>query len=1632
MASGTKPSARATPKMAFLRQTWTLTVKNWKLLVRQPVMVVVVAFAIPIALTIFLRYARNFLLPPAQYGVADPRPIMSLPDAFRASKGHDTVVFVDNGFTGGEIERVINSLVASVQQEAGMTAKWRRSPSNLAIDCRSSLRGVTPCYGAVIFHSSPSEGHGGLWNYTLRSDSSLSGLRIKVNDADNDAQVFLLPLQRAVDRAITVASGSSLPDRVDEYPFTSMTQKEHEEVIRRKYQNSIINFAAVALMSSVILVTYHMTGFIATERESGMTQLIDAMMSVKHRWLAQAARIVSYHVSFSALYLPGWVITAIIMRVGIFTSTSIPIVLFYHILAGLSMASFSILAASVFNKAQMSGSSAFIVACLLGILAQSLKGPDTSTVAILSFFFVPCNYVYSITNIARFEADGLGANLTHVAPHSTWQLSGIVLWIFLIIQIITYPLLGAIIESYLYGTTAKGRTTVFNQVHINTTAVSLEGFTKVYTPSWFRQLFSFISKPRDTVVAVNSLSLSARRGQILALLGANGSGKSTTLDSISGTTKLTSGSITIDGTGGLGIAPQRNVLWDDLSVEQHLEIFNCLKSPGHIATRQEIRDLIKSVDLEAKHKSLATTLSGGQKRKLQLGMMLTGGSAVCCVDEVSSGLDPLSRRKIWDILLAERGRRTIILTTHFLDEADLLADHIAILSKGTLRADGSSAELKERLGGGHRVQVHKSTRIKNIPDVDGVRKETSFDAINYIAPTSRLATKVIQTLEAHGVHDYRFSGPTIEDVFLKLAEEIRDESEGTPQDEPNEIQPALLKDLGANVVPGRGIHLLDGKRIGFVKQTWVLLCKRLIILKKNWIPHLTALLLPVAAAGLVTMIINGQKLPGCMPGQQEEVDSDDWVDLPELTWNLVVGPTSRFNLASVSRVSIPALSTNHGASGSTNGSQLAAGILQNITRVATFDSLKQKILEQRSDIIPGGLWLGDAAVPPTVAYRANLQGLASPLFAQNFLNMALSNVTISMKWEPLDTPWQTNTGDFLQFLIYTVLALVASPAFFALYPTLESRSMVRSLQYSNGVRPLPLWLAYLAFDFTFVLVSTALLTILWAALSTIWYHIGYVFLVLILYGLASILLAYVVSLFAKTQINAYSYVTAVQVVFFLVYLIAYMATLTYAPVASVDKYLRIVHFVISAFAPIVSATRAIFLTLNLFSAACDGPKLSSNPGNILQYGGPIIYLTVQSFVLVAILLYADGGSPSFTVRGLFQRHQKEVEDTTGANDEEFVIEPTGATSDSGDDGLRVMHLTKAFGKNTVVDNVTFSVRRGEVFALLGPNGAGKSTTISLVRGELKPSRKGGDIFIEGISVISDLPAARLRLGVCPQHDATDLMTVREHLEFYARVRGIPDIQYNVNTIIHAVGLQAFSNRMAHTLSGGNKRKLSLGIALMGNPTVILLDEPSSGLDAAAKRVMWKTLARTIPGRSILLTTHSMEEADALANRVGILAKHMLALGSTDNLRQRFGDALHVHLISKTAPHTTTEETARFRQWVTSTFPGAEIEEKTYHGQMRFTVPASEVLLAFGGQNAGEVDEQEGNVSNSAVGQLAVMLEDKKDALGIMHYSVSPTTLDNVFLTIVGRHNIQEEGYRERSQEKTKAWYGGVFERKRRL
>ncbi|OHE99923.1 ABC transporter [Colletotrichum orchidophilum] len=1599
----------AAPKSAFWRQVGVLSTKNFIiLLARHPVSTIYTAILLPIVLTVYLGIGKNLNSPQNDFGLAEPQPIRSLRDGLAASGGsRDTVVLVNSNLSGGDIDRAIATISAQVSA-AGKNATTITNSSDLGSICRSSFRATTSCYGAVVFHSSPTEGNGGLWNYTLRGDGAF-GSSFKVKNHDSDIQVYTLPLQHAVDSAIasmnsTDANPSPL-ENVQEWGFTDETEEERQASVRRKYQKTFVDYLAVSFILALIGVSYHLPGHVATEREKGLSQLIDSMISTRYDWEAQVIRMLSNFYSFATIYFPGWVVASVVARSMIWRETSIGIVLVFFILGGLALTSQAILGATFFKKAQLSGVINSLVYVLLGVLAQALPNPGTGAVAVLSLLFTPCTFVFFIRSMARFEGEGQPMNLLKTPPGSNSTLPGIVIWIFLVMQFILYPLLAAYVERRIHGVGSESRKIYKGDGAQPQDAVAINGLTKIYRPSLLRRLFSFVSKPRAPTVAIDHLNLTAKRGQILALLGANGSGKSTTLDAIAGISRFNQGNVSIDASAGIGIAPQKNVLWEELTIAEHITIFNQLKSPWSIASKEDSNRLIDSIGLATKRKSQSRHLSGGQKRKLQLGMMLTGGSAVCCIDEVSSGIDALSRRKIWDILLSERGKRTIILTTHFLDEADLLADNIAILSKGSLKAEGSSVALKNALGDGYRINVLNAKDLKNPPEVHGATVAASANAIIYTAPSSSIAAKVIRTLETHNI-SFRISSPNIEDVFLNVAEEVQGEGPRSIHQDRAHGSIDSGKGFAEKSVTNAEDDLLglqSGRQTGFLEQTPILVHKRFTLLKTNWIPYAIVLLVPIIAAGIMQLLVADESPASCDFADFSRASVEGVDDYRKALDGALVaaGPSSSFSTSSFGNLFGFLLP------GSNSPTETV-----DLVQSATYDNFKQYIENNRKNVTPGGLWTGSQGTPSTIAYRADNEETGAVLAAvivQNLLSTTKTNISIATTYAPFDSVISSSTSTTVQLAIFFSIVCSIIPSFFGLYPNRERHSHARGLQYSSGVRSLSLWTSHLIFDFGIFFFPLLIAAIILAVSSDVWYASGYLFPVFLLYGITSILLSYVVSLFTNSQVATFAAIMAYNSVGFAIYLIAFLYIVTFSPSNVTDRNVLIGHYTISAFFPVTSVFRALLIGLNTFSLACSATGLGY-PGAIKGYGGPILYLILQAILLFCILLYHDSGNklPS-SLKG--NRSPKAGVEPV-QEDPEVANELLRVESSTNSDGLQVKHLTKKFGSFTAVDNVSFGVRHGEVFALLGPNGAGKSTTISLIRGDLQPSRNGGDVFVEQVSVTDQRVLARSNLGVCPQFDAVESMTVLQHLRHYARLRGISNIEQQVRAVVHAVGLDAHVNVMAQHLSGGNKRKLSLGIALTGNPSVILLDEPSSGLDAAAKRVMWRTLSTIVPGRSILLTTHSMEEADALAHRAGIIAQRMLAVGEVQQLQSRFGDSLYVHLVSRSAPHATPEEMDRMRTWVLQMFSSARIEPETYHGQMRFSVAASDVLQRAR-QSHQERSTTQGRESRelSAIGQLIVMLEENKDALGIEHHNVSPTTLNDVFLSIVGQHNVQEDGYR---------------------
>uniref|UniRef100_A0A6P7G817 ATP-binding cassette sub-family A member 9-like isoform X2 n=2 Tax=Diabrotica virgifera virgifera TaxID=50390 RepID=A0A6P7G817_DIAVI len=203
------------------------------------------------------------------------------------------------------------------------------------------------------------------------------------------------------------------------------------------------------------------------------------------------------------------------------------------------------------------------------------------------------------------------------------------------------------------------------------------------------------------------------------------------------------------------------------------------------------------------------------------------------------------------------------------------------------------------------------------------------------------------------------------------------------------------------------------------------------------------------------------------------------------------------------------------------------------------------------------------------------------------------------------------------------------------------------------------------------------------------------------------------------------------------------------------------------------------------------------------------------------------------------------------------------------EAIRIINLNKSFTQCrkptvTALDGINLSIYKGQITAILGHNGAGKTTLFNILTGLSSPTSGSALVFGYDVSNPNDMDKIRRMTGVCPQHDILfDDLTPREHLEFFAAIKGISNRQSAIEKIIREIDLLDKIDTASRSLSGGQKRKLSIGIALIGDPKIIILDEPTAGVDPYSRRHLWNVLQNVRRDKVILLTTHFMDEADIL-------------------------------------------------------------------------------------------------------------------------------------------------------------------------
>ncbi|XP_076469399.1 phospholipid-transporting ATPase ABCA3-like [Babylonia areolata] len=1220
--------------------------------------------------------------------------------------------------------------------------------------------------------------------------------------------------------------------------------------------------------------------------------------------------------------------------------------------------------------------------------------------------------------------------------------------------------------------------------------------------------------------AVDNLSLKMYEGQITVLLGHNGAGKTTTMSMLTGFIPPSGGTALVNGHDicedidgvrkSLGLCPQHNILWDTLTVTEHLDFFAQLKGSDSSNVKREVEEMTKEVGLEFKAKTKAGNLSGGQKRKLSVGIALISGSKVVVLDEPSSGMDPAARRQTWELLQRQRAGRTILLTTHYMDEADVLGDRIAIMSQGVVRCCGSSLFLKKLFGAGYHLVAVKDKGCQVPALTDAIREripsaqfEEEINAeVSYLLPDDQSAAfpGLFRFLEEHraelGIVGFGTSATTMEEVFLKVGEDADDDianlggsgrpgSAKRPHTRDGFTNKAMNLDDEKPLVASSSsssIHTSNGKSskakeavveediLAFNRsytkvtglslrwsQFYGMFVKKVLLSWRHRIISVVQLLLPVIFTILALLI------------DTESVNEEAVLD-----FNLSPFGTT---YVAYSNGSAPTAGTENAAS--VYAGTLSSESLRQVDVASAYTNMSEYLLSlatslttsvYNKEVIIGAQFDPPATGGNTLKATAFYNGQpfhALPVAVSAMLNglakaYASSSHSLTTSMEPLpkgedaaaeDSSTTSATQGFLTgFCISFGMAFLTSS--FVFFLVKEREVGAKHLQVVSGVGPGMFWLATFLWDYVNYLLPTFAMLIVFAAFDTSAYvdgqRLSLVLLVLLLYGWAALAFVYVVSFLFKSPATAMVLLIVFNILTGLVTTITVfilaLPGLDLTTEADLLEWVFLVIFPNYCMAKAFMDIYTNYLNIDtcqklLYTATCPvqpGPCCQDYGTCTSSYciefqtdylawespgiGRFLLFMFLQGLVFMAIVLatdfslfarlkaYLKGGQrqrktsdvPMAFVNGVGVSSDDMMEDSDVAAERSRLYQQRqqggGSRGDvTRSDPLVIMDLHKRYGSFTAVSNICVGVPQQECFGLLGQNGAGKTTTFKMLTGDV--SVTSGNAYLKGYDVINQIKEVQQNMGYCPQFDALlDTMTGRETLQMYARLRGVPSqhIETVVDKLIDIMMLEPHKDKQAGYYSGGNKRKLSTAIALVGDPPFLLLDEPSAGVDPAARRQLWNVLSRVrASGRTLVLTSHSMEECDALCTRIAIMVNGVFkCLGSPQHLKNKFGQGYTLVVKMGLREDGLLAPTQPVVDVVQANFRGASVFDGM-QGFVHFQVP----------------DE------SAHVADVFSLMERAKMELQVEDYSVHQTTLEQVFLTFTRKqappkdspgHSIMEQ------------------------
>ena len=1112
------------------------------------------------------------------------------------------------------------------------------------------------------------------------------------------------------------------------------------------------------------------------------------------------------------------------------------------------------------------------------------------------------------------------------------------------------------------------------------------------------------------VKAVNNLSVEAYNSEVFGLLGHNGAGKTTTMSIITGMLYPTSGNVYVDNRSvlnemdvirkSLGLCPQFDILWPTLTVRDHLRFYAEIKGVPRRLIRDCVLGMAQEVGLSAKLNCPSCELSGGQMRKLSVGIAFMGSPKLVVLDEPTSGMDPRSRRDTWDIIRNNRKDKVIILSTHFMEEADILCDRIGIMHRGSLATCGSSLELKEEFGAGYvltmilRDQPGASTldqasakvveAVKRIiPDAEagqGAGSELSIRINKKHTDLFPELTEECERLEQDGViRSYGLSFTTLEDVFLKVVADCERktavEERVDPELAPQDSKPGLLSGLlggsaakapdiefgsahgGPRPFSQRNVEKHRGRQLLY-QQLRAMIWKKILCTTRERLIFVVQVFVPIL---LILASLTAAKFSGSVP---------KFPALELSRHNIFKDQQAIFGASQDARQTrqVDNFTEAYGRTRILDVGARGTKGLDSFALGTWFDGT------YRYDMLHLDRYQeAERSVNATVS--VNFTSLHAMPTTVNAFTSSMAKAWVGREIEAVNHPLPILASEFIVkayqfvykfiFICCMTMAAASLSASFAMFLVQERTNKSKQVQMVSGVHKGVFWLSHFLWDlvvYTLPASGMLLCFVLYREPEFTGRNFPAVVLLFIAYGCSSLPCIYVLHWFFEEPFKAF---LRLWTVCFLSGYILFLVDWIFNMISFLSRTCRYIHRVGSWVYPFVSpqfniAKGMYNLQLNQ-NDPLDPLAVPKSPYDLDVTGWPIIFMFIQMAAFAGLCLAIEYNLWE-RLKGFgfqywndcvdFQRRQRGSQKLVVAKD---------------------LYKKYAPFLPTAVDSLSFELGRNECFGLLGVNGAGKTTTFKMLTGEIMPS--SGHALIAGHDIVTDARNARLFMGYCPQFEAVvGNMTGREMLTMYAMVRGIPNayIAEEVERIIAKLDLPRYADKLSCTYSGGNKRKLAVAAAVVGDPKVILLDEPSTGMDPVAKRFLWNVISDMYNSedKSVVLTSHSMAECEALCSRIGIMvAGKFRCEGQIQEIKNNFGGGYHVEF-----RFTSNEQLRKLVHFMSVEYPQAKEIEST------------DLYCLY------QISQTEAHLPT-----LFKKIKQAKQQSGFEAFSVSQTSLEQVFI-----------------------------------